>query len=130
MEKQGEREKQPQIFHYVYSADQQDEIKRIREKYCPGDRKEDKMEQLRNLDRSVTSRGTQVSIIMGILGILIFGGGLSWVMVWGNLFSGSVIGITGLCLMGAAYPVFRYMTEKQKEKVAPEILRLTEELMK
>lgn len=93
MEKQ---EKQPQIFQYVYSADRQDEIKRIHEKYCPKDQKEDKLEQLKHLDRSVTSRGTCVSIILGVSGIVVLGGGLSWVMVWGNLFSGIIIGSTNL----------------------------------
>lgn len=127
MEKQ---EKQGQIFQYAYSADRQDEIKRIREKYCPKNQKEDKMEQLRQLDRSVTSRGTCVSIILGVLGTLILGGGLSLVMVWGNLLFGFINGIIGLCLIGAAYPVFQYITRKQKEKVTPDILRLTEELMK
>ena len=42
-------------FKYTYSAPQQEEIKRIREKYLPGE--EDKMEQLRRLDHSATSKG-------------------------------------------------------------------------
>lgn len=37
-------------FNYTYSAEQQAEIKRIREKYTPPTQEEDKMEKLRRLD--------------------------------------------------------------------------------
>lgn len=127
MEKQ---KTQSQIFEYTYSGEQQNEIKKIREKYLAKDQNEDKLEQLRRLDRNVTSRGTCAAIILGVLGTLLLGGGLSLVLVWRALFPGAVIGGIGVCLIGAAYPVFQYITRKQKEKIAPQILRLTEELMK
>lgn len=45
-----------ETFSYTYSAKQQEEIKKIREKYAP--KEADKMEQLRRLDESVTRKGT------------------------------------------------------------------------
>ena len=46
-------------FHYTYSARQQEEIRNIRKKYLPQEPKEDKMEQLRRLDRSAAKKGTR-----------------------------------------------------------------------
>lgn len=42
-------------------------LKKIREKYLAKDQNEDKLEQLRRLDRHVTGRGTCVAIILGVL---------------------------------------------------------------
>lgn len=42
-------------FTYTYSAAEQEEVKKIRQKYLRPE--ENKMEQLRKLDESVTKRG-------------------------------------------------------------------------
>jgi hypothetical protein len=39
-----------------------------------------------------------------------------------------VIGVIGIAVLVAAYPLYMYITKKQREKIAPEILKLTEEL--
>ena len=57
---------QENSFEYTYSAPQQEEIKRIRQKYLP--KEEDKMEQLRRLDQSAAQKGTAAALIAGILG--------------------------------------------------------------
>ena len=90
------------------------------------------MEQLRRLDRSVTRKGTAVSIVMGIIGALTLGIGMCCAMVWmGRWFvPGIVIGLVGIILASLAYPLYTHITQKEREKVAPEILRLTDELMK
>jgi len=117
-----------ETFRYNYSANQQAEINEIREKYLPKD--ESKMEQLRKLDASTTKPGMITSVIIGIVGVLLFGQGMTWTVdgpnerfVWGI-----VIGVIGLGIMALASPVYRYMTKKRREKVAPQILKLTEEL--
>ena len=123
-------EEEKETFEYNYSAKQQKEIKTIREKYVP--KEENKMEQLRRLDASATKPGTAASIIVGVIGALLFGIGMCCTMVWmGNLFiPGIVIGVVGLLAIAAAYPVYTHITKKQREKLAPEIMRLTDELMK
>lgn len=125
MNNQNERER----FCYTYSAKQQEEIKNIRNKYIKPE--EDKMEMLRRLDRSVTQKGTIVSLVVGILGILIMGTGMSCVMVWQGVWfvPGIIIGILGIVMVGAAYPVYNSIAQKEREKMAPEILRLTDELL-
>lgn len=119
-----------QSFEYTYSAKQQDEIEKIRKKYLP--KEEDKMDLLRKLDRDVTKPGTLWSLVIGIIGCLLLGIGMCCTMVWGeSLFViGIIVGVIGMAVMGIAYPVYMWLTKKQREKIAPQILALTEELRK
>ena len=118
-----------ETFNFTYSAMQQEEVKKIREKYVP--KKIDKMEQLRRLDTSVTQKGTVISLVIGIIGALILGTGMSMCMVWTELFVlGIIVGIVGIVMVSAAYPLYSYVTKKEREKITPEIIRLTDELMK
>ena len=125
-----ENKNENEVFSYTYSAKEQEEVKQIRKKYMP--KEADKMEQLRRLDRSVTRKGTAVSIVMGIIGALTLGIGMCCAMVWmGQWFvPGIVIGLVGIILVSLVYPLYTHITQKEREKVAPEILRLTDELMK
>lgn len=119
-----------ETFSYTYSAKQQEEIKKIREKYAP--KEADKMEQLRRLDESVTRKGTVISLIVGIIGALVMGFGMSCCMVWADtLFVlGIIVGIVGIALVCTAYPIYNFVVKKERAKIAPEIIRLTDELMK
>lgn len=119
-----------EAFEYTYSPAQQAEIKEIREKYLP--KEEDKMDQLRKLDKSATVKGTRTSILVGIVGTLIMGTGMSCCMVWKGalMIPGILIGIVGMVGVAAAYPLYLRITKKERERIAPEILRLSEELLK
>lgn len=90
------------------------------------------MEQLRRLDRSVTKAGAMISLTVGIISSLILGVGMCCTMVWADrlFIPGIMIGIIGIVGMIATYPIFTCVTQKRREKLAPEILRLSEELMK
>ena len=117
-----------EIFEYTYSAPQQSEVQKIREKYLP--KEVSKQDQLRSLDAGTTRRGTAVSLVHGILFSLILGLGMSCCMVWaGRLFlPGVVIGCIGLVGVTVTYPIYTHIVKQDREKIAPEILRLTEEL--
>ena len=118
-----------ETFCYTYSATEQAEIQNIRKKYTAPE--ESKMEQLRRLDASVTRKGTIIAIAIGVIGALILGLGMSCVMVWDGLFiPGIIIGILGIICIIAACPIYIRIIKKQREKLAPEIMRLTDELMK
>lgn len=121
-----------EVFLYTYSATQQAEIKTIREKYAPPCGEEDKMERLRRLDRSVTKQATVVSLVVGVVSTLVMGFGMCCCMVWGGalFIPGILIGLVGIAGVCAAYPLYAHITKKQRERLAPEILRLTDELMK
>ncbi len=130
-----------QGFQYNYSAKEQAELKRIREKYLADTQPQhpDKMTQIRRLDAGVTRKGTIVALILGIAGTLIMGIGMSLVMTdlsaifgWRADMAfalGSIIGLVGMICVIMAYPCYQHLTAKERKKVAPEILRLTEELM-
>ena len=116
-------------FQFRYSAREQEEIRKIREKYIP--KEENKLEQLRRLDESTTKPGMAASLTVGIAGMLLLGLGMCCTLVWAETMfvPGIFIGILGMAAMGLAPTVFSRITRRQCEKLAPEILRLTEELL-
>lgn len=116
-------------FTFSYSAAQQQEVETIRKKYLPPE--EDKLARLRRLDESCTQKATAFSLIIGVLGTLILGVGMCCTMVWGGVWfiPGIVFGLVGIAVLCVAYPVYNRVLETQRKKVAPEILRLAEELM-
>lgn len=93
-------------------------------------REEDKMEQLRRLDKGVEKKGIMWAIILGVVGCLIMGTGMSCVMVFQSSYfiPGILIGILGIALIAAAYPVYKKIIVRERERIAPQILALTEEL--
>ena len=127
-------------FQYTYSAKEQAELKRIREKYTPPTETEDKMARLRRLDASVTNTAQAVSLVFGIIGALILGIGMSLCMTeFGEILGshrdmamviGIIIGVVGGILASLAYPIYNAIVKAKRKKLAPEIIRLTDELMK
>ena len=117
-------------FNYTYSAKEQEEIKNIRKKYIP--QEEDKMQRLKRLDASVYNKASVLALIIGTIGALVMGIGMCCCMVWaGSWFiPGIVIGIVGIALVCISYPLYNKTLKKEREKIAPEIIRLTDELMK
>ncbi len=124
-----------QSFEYTYSAQRQQEIEAIRKKYLP--KEEDKMEQLRKLHHSATRKAQTVSIAIGVIGALVLGAGMSLCMTELGLQLGGMAmvigilaGIAGLFMVALAYPMYNRVLKKERERIAPEILRLTDELLK
>ena len=122
-------------FEYTYSAERQQEIEAIRKKYLPPE--EDKMEQLRRLHSIPTQKAQAASIAMGVVGALILGTGMSLCMTdlgaaLGHLAMviGILAGILGLVMVALAYPLYNTVLRKARQQIAPEILRLSEELLK
>lgn len=122
-------------FEYTYSAQRQQEVEAIRQKYLP--KEEDKMEQLRKLHSIPTQKAQSASIAVGVIGALILGTGMSLCMTelgaaMGNLAMvlGIAVGLVGIVLAAIAYPIYHRVLKKEREKITPEILRLTDELLK
>lgn len=132
-----------QGFQYTYSAKEQEELKRIREKYASRenpDNQEGKMERLRRLDAEVTRKAQIVSMILGVVGCLILGMGMSLIMTdLGGILGtyehlsmplGILIGVVGGGITCIAYPMYQVILKRERKKIAPEILQLTDELLK
>ena len=122
-------------FEYTYSAERQQEIEAIRRKYLPPE--EDKMEQLRRLHSIPTQKAQAASIAIGVLGTLILGTGMSLCMTdlgaaLGHLAMviGILTGLLGLVMVALAYPLYNSVLRKERQRIAPEILRLSDELLK
>ncbi len=128
-------------FQYNYSAKEQAELKKIREKYITNQTSPELsgIEKIRKLDAGVTKKGMIVSLIFGIVGTLLMGFGMSLIMtdlkeILGSyrdtaLIIGIIIGFVGMIGVIVAYPLYQHITARERKKIAPEILRLTDELM-
>lgn len=136
----GNNNQEKRAFTYTYSAREQAELKRIREKYAAPTEDEDKMARLRRLDASVTNTAQAVALVFGIIGTLILGFGMSLCMTdlgkilgsYGDMAMviGIIIGVVGGVLASLAYPIYNAIVKARRKKLAPEIIRLTDELMK
>lgn len=125
-------------FKFTYSAKEQEELRKIRQKYVP--KEVDRMEQLRKLDAGVTRKAVVISLVAGIIGALVLGFGMSLIMtdvgetlgLYGTIqvVLGVVIGMIGVVLVSVAYPIYNRIARKERERIAPEIIRLIDELMK
>ena len=118
-------------FNYKYSAKENSEVQEIRKKYLP--KTESKLEELKRLDHTVQTSGMVESLCAGIGGALVFGLGLVLTMrVIGSgmllMILGVLLGILGAIGMIVAYPVYRKVFDKTKEKFTPRILQLANEL--
>ncbi len=119
-----------ETFEFTYSASQQEEVERIRNKYLP--KQESKMEKLINLDKKAEQPGQVASIATGVVGCLLLGVGMCCTMVWntslGIFIGGILIGLIGMAVAGVAYPIYKKVTENERAKIADQIIALTNEL--
>lgn len=121
-------------FRYSYSSSLQEELQDIKKKYTgqPESQEEDQLELLRKLDKSSTRKSTIVSIAMGAAGCLTMGIGMCCTMVWAAamFIPGIIIGVIGIAMMAAAYPVYVLITKKERARIAPQVLDIIEKLSK
>ena len=119
-----------QVFEYTYSASRQEEVEAIRKKYLPesAPTTQDKLKELRALDQKVTGIATAWALVCGVLSALILGLGMSLVIVWAQILFGILIGVCGIAGVIVTYPLYHYILKKEREKAAPRILKLTEDL--
>ena len=119
-------------FEYKYvapTAQERKEIESIRKNYLPSDKSMSKLDRLRELDYKVQNTPMLVSLIIGILGALIFGLGLSMILHWKIIVFGVLVAVVGCVPMGFAYPTFLNLTKKYKNKYSNEIIKLSDELL-
>ena len=111
-------------FEYSYRAptqEQRQEIESIRSGYV-SDSQEEKLACLRRLNRHVRNMPMVVSLTLGVVGVLVFGLGMSMVLAW-NLLGGGIVPIA------LAAPAHNLILRHEKKKYGPQILRLSDELL-
>ncbi|MBQ9703962.1 MAG: hypothetical protein IJV68_05410 [Clostridia bacterium] len=120
-------------FEYTYVAPteaERREIESIRKQYGGKSEKEIKLERIRRLDSFVQNFSTILSLVIGVMGTLIFGLGMAMILVWDIMVFGIIVSMAGAVPMGSAYPVYLVTMKRNKEKYGEEILRLSDELLK
>ena len=118
-----------QKFEYTYSAKEKSELEKIRKKYTPKTSEESKLEQIKRLDKSVESSAMTKALIVGIIGSLILGVGMSCTMVWTDFFVlGIIVGIIGILVCALAYPVYKKALYKKRAAVSAQILELSDQI--
>ena len=119
-------------FNFKYVApteEERKEIDSIRRQYAPQEHTESKIERLRRLDALVKNTATIWSLVFGVLGTLIFGLGLTMILEWSLWFWGIILMVIGSVPIALAYPVYKSVLKKNKNRYGEEILRLSEELL-
>lgn len=92
-------------------------------------REENKMEQLQKLDNKVKLPGKIVGSILGVIGALVMGAGMSLIMVWENMTFGLFLSIPGLVVLLLAFLAYHLITGSRKKKYAVQIIRLSNDVM-
>ena len=121
-------------FEYKYEAptiEERKEIDSIRRAYLPENKQMSKIDRLRYLDNKVKSIPMIWGLTLGVIGTLLFGTGLTFFLEWTHLwFIGIPFSVIGVLPIAFAYPVYMYLLKKYKAKYGPEIVRLSNELLK
>ena len=120
-------------FVYTYSApteNERREIENIKSYYSGEKVKIDKLTRLRQIDSLVSRVPFIIAVIVGVLGCLVFGGGLTVTLELGNIAAGSVLSVLGCAVMVFAHILRKLLEKRNKKKYGAEIVRLSDELLK
>ncbi len=119
-------------FQYKYSAptaEERKEIAAIRSQYTTRETADSKLQRLRDLDARVKNTATCLGIAVGVGFCLVFGLGLSIVLVWKLWLFGILVSVIGGVGMAAAQPVYALSLKRGKKRYGEEILLLSEQLL-
>lgn len=119
-------------FVYNYSApteDERREIEGIRKQYSGEQVKKDSLSRLRELDKRVKNPPLILSIILGVVGVLVFGTGLTMILEWSLYVWGILVMVVGIVPVSIAYPLRKKLVKRNKERYGDEILKLSGELL-
>ena len=136
-----EENNKTETFSFSYSAKEQKEIQTIRSTNAPPVPADDKkriMDRLRAMDRRVTRKASAIALTIGIIGALLLGIGMSLVTtdlgdtigIGDPMIPGIIFGLLGIGIAALSYPVYIAVTRRERKRIAPEILRLSDELLK
>lgn len=119
-------------FNYSYKAldeRQRREIESIKYQYVDKKYEPSNIDRLKKLDNKVKNTAFIPSLSLGIVGLLVFGLGITCVLEWDLIILGVILGICGAVLMLIAYPVYSFILNKMKLKYKDEILKISDELL-
>ena len=116
--------------------DQEFLVQKIRTQYT--EKEHTGLDDLRELDKKVKRPANVFSYIFGSIGAIVMGAGMSLVMtdigsmvgVKDPMAPGIVVGVTGMAMAIANYPLHKKILESRRKKYAGEIIALSDKIMK
>ena len=111
-------------------------VEKIRSQYTEAEHTE--LDALKALDARVKKPARVFGYTYGSIGTVVMGAGMSLVMtdigsmlgLTGTLVPGILVGIVGMGMALTTYPIYKRMLNSRKKKYAPEIMALSEKIMK
>ena len=111
----------------AYKAQLEFEVNQIRSKYLPQD--QNKLEQLKKLDKKVTVPGKKAAAIMVLSILVLFAAGGTLIYFFKLILPGTICCVLGLSCAFLIKPVYNFVTEKERTRLAPQIMRLSDEIL-
>lgn len=117
--------------------DQEFIVQKIRTQYMEKDSSQSDLDALRELDAEVKRPANMFGYIFGSIAAIIMGSGMSLVMtdigaqlgMTNTMPVGIIVGIIGMVMAIANYPIYKTILSSRKEKYADRILKLSEKIM-
>lgn len=111
-------------------------VQKIRTQYT--EREYTALDALKKLDRTVKRPAQIFAYVFGSVAAIIMGSGMSFVMtdigstvgVAEPLISGIIIGVAGMAMAIANYPMYKALLGSRRKKFADEIISLSDTIMK
>lgn len=111
-------------------------VEKIRSQYT--EREHTELDALKALDAKVKKPVNVFGFTYGSIGAIVMGAGMSLVMtdigamigLSAAMVPGIVIGIVGMGMALTTYPIYKKMLSNRKKKFAPQIMELSDRLMK
>lgn len=119
-------------FEYSYSAPTEEERKDtedVKRQYEPAPKDGRVIGELRALDKKVRRLPLVIGWVMGVVGTLILGIGMTVTLEWNSMVWGTVVGVVGIAVFAAAYPVYKALLKIGKRKYGERITELSNELL-
>jgi hypothetical protein len=119
-------------FTYSYqslSIDEQKDVRNIRNRYLKKDKIEEKKIKLQKLDKRVKHLPIVILSISIVIGTLIFGTGLAYILTFEKLEIGVPISIIGIVVIVLSFFIKKMVQRKLKYKYKDEIIALANEIL-
>lgn len=111
----------------VYKAQLALEVENIRSKYLPQD--QNKLEQLKKLDKQATIPGKKSVFIMIFISLLLLATGFFVIVFFKLIFAGIICCAFSLICAFLIKPIYNLITEKERTRLTPQIMRLSNEIL-
>lgn len=116
--------------------DQEFLVQKIRTQYT--EKQHTELDELKELDAKVKRPANVFAYVYGSISAIIMGAGMSLVMtdigstigLSDAMVPGIIIGIVGMVAALSTYPIHKKMLDSRKKKYAPEIMALSDKIMK